>query len=58
MLDNKDDFFAKASQYADGHFDAFSEGKVVINSNPDTTDKQDDQKDIDGLIDDAIVVKD
>ncbi|MBK8370992.1 MAG: hypothetical protein IPL20_06375 [Saprospiraceae bacterium] len=35
LLDNKDDFFNKASQYADGHYDAFSEGKVVVNTNPD-----------------------
>jgi hypothetical protein len=58
LLDNKDDFFAKAAQYADGHFDAFSEGKVVVNPNPESPDKKEDDKDIDGLIDDAIVVKD
>jgi len=66
ILENKDDFFTKASQYADGNFDVFSEGKVVININPNSpstnTAKVAGQEDHDGdgneLIDDAIIIKD
>lgn len=59
LLEKKDDFFNKAAQYAEGHYDSFSEGKVVINSdNPGNQDKKNDgEKDTDDLIDDAIVVK-
>jgi hypothetical protein len=67
LLNNKDDFFTKASQYADGNFDVFSEGKVVISTNPNNqpstnTAKVAGQEDHDGdgneLIDDAIIIKD
>jgi len=30
LLDDKDDFFSKASKYADGDYDSFSEGKITI----------------------------
>ena len=33
LLDDKDDFFAKADKWADGDHDAFSEGKITINEN-------------------------
>lgn len=56
--------FAKASQYADGDYDAFSEGKITINQTetviktPAKTAGQDDH-DGDGneQIDDAIIVE-
>ena len=62
-MEGKDDFFAKASQYADGDYDAFSEGKITVTDN--TSDKQpsktagQDDHDGDGneLIDDAIIVE-
>lgn len=59
LLEKNDDFFNKAAQYAEGHYDSFSEGKVVINTEnaTDQPNKESGDKDIDGLIDDAIVVK-
>lgn len=64
LLSSKDDFFAKASQYADGDYDAFSEGKITINQTenvaktPAKTAGQDDH-DGDGneQIDDAIIIE-
>ena len=66
LLEGKDDFFSKASQYADGHYDSFSEGKLEIIENKgkstSPTSKVAGQEDTDGdgdeLIDDAIIVKD
>jgi len=66
LLENKDDFFSKASQYADGHYDAFSEGKISITQpkpdNKPPTSKAAGFDDLDGdgneLIDDAIIVED
>ncbi len=64
LLAGKDDFFAKASQYADGNYDAFSEGKITV-TEQNKSDKQPSktagQEDHDGdgndLIDDAIIVE-
>jgi hypothetical protein len=66
LLEGKDDFFAKASQYGDGNYDVFSEGKITV-TNPDgvSSDKKAapiaGQEDLDGdgndLIDDAIIVE-
>jgi hypothetical protein len=64
LLAGKDDFFAKASQYAEGDYDAFSEGKITITQtekvekSPAKTAGQDDH-DGDGneQIDDAIIVE-
>ncbi|MBK9256341.1 MAG: hypothetical protein IPM42_12710 [Saprospiraceae bacterium] len=67
LLDGKDDFFAKAAQYSDGHYDVFSEGKITIENSTPTPPrnppaKAAGQDDLDGdgneLIDDAIIVKD
>lgn len=64
LLAGKDDFFAKASQYADGNYDAFSEGKISITDQNKTgkqASKAAGQDDTDGdgneLIDDAIIVE-
>jgi hypothetical protein len=65
LLESKDDFFAKASQYADGKYDAFNEGKITV-TNPNPSDakkpaKTAGQDDHDGdgneQIDDAIIVE-
>lgn len=65
LLENKDDFFSKAAQYADGNYDAFSEGKITVSDmggdktkTPAKTAGQDDH-DGDGneQIDDAIIVE-
>ena len=64
LMEGKDDFFAKASQYADGDYDAFSEGKITV-TNPTPSEfknpaKSAGQEDHDGdgneQIDDAIIV--
>ena len=64
LMEGKDDFFAKASQYADGDYDAFSEGKITV-TNPSPSEfknpaKSAGQEDHDGdgneQIDDAIIV--
>ena len=64
LMEGKDDFFAKASQYADGDYDAFSEGKITV-TNPNPSEfknpaKSAGQEDHDGdgneQIDDAIIV--
>ncbi|MFZ1524195.1 MAG: hypothetical protein WAT22_05200, partial [Saprospiraceae bacterium] len=66
LLEGKDDFFSKASQYAEGNYDAFSEGKITV-VNPEgtaskTPARSAGQDDLDGdgneQIDDAIIVKD
>ena len=64
LLEGSDDFFSKASKYADGDYDAFSEGKITIEK-PDNTkvvkpiEKATNFTDLDGdgneIIDDAIV---
>jgi DNA-directed RNA polymerase subunit F len=65
LMEGKDDFFAKASQYADGDYDAFSEGKITV-TNPNPSEfknpaKSAGQEDHDGdgneQIDDAIIVE-
>jgi len=63
LLSDKDDFFSKASQYADGDYAAFSEGKVSIEKieleKKESTEKATGFVDLDGdgneIIDDAIV---
>ncbi len=64
LLAGKDDFFSKSSQYADGHYDAFSEGKVSVTNataseKPASKAAGQDDHDGDGneLIDDAIIVE-
>lgn len=65
LLEGKDDFFSKAAQYADGHYDSFSEGKVeILGEKADSSrpvsrvaGQEDHDGDGDELIDDAIVVK-
>lgn len=56
LLDAKDDFFSKASQYADGDYDAFSEGKVRVTKMPQRG-QEDHDGDGDPQIDDAIIIK-
>jgi hypothetical protein len=56
LLDTKDDFFAKASQYADGDYDAFSEGKIRVTKTPQRG-QEDHDGDGDPQIDDAIIIK-
>ena len=65
LLDGKDDFFSKASQYADGDYAAFSEGKITIDKMPEDAAPVKDNTpasnftDLDGdgneIIDDAII---
>ena len=65
LLKEKDDFFAKADQYAKGDYDSFSEGKITITESKETPSKTPSkiagQEDLDGdgndQIDDAIVVQ-
>jgi hypothetical protein len=66
LLEGKDDFFSKASQYAEGNYDAFSEGKITV-TNPEASASKkpakaagQDDHDGDGneQIDDAIIVQD
>ncbi|HLO56483.1 MAG TPA: hypothetical protein VK169_19460 [Saprospiraceae bacterium] len=56
LLDTKDDFFSKASQYADGDYDAFSEGKITVSKTPQRG-QDDHDGDGDPQIDDAIIIK-
>ena len=63
MLDDKDDFFAKAEKYADGDYTAFTEGQVSIDQSGQTKPKSDAKaagfEDLDGdgneIVDDAII---
>jgi len=63
MLSDKDDFFSKASKYADGDYAAFSEGQVNIEKieqqKKQSTEKATGFEDLDGdgneIIDDAII---
>lgn len=64
LLDEDDDFFNKASRYADGDYGAFSEGKIEISDKQSPPEKKNPAKaagyeDLDGdgneLIDDAII---
>ena len=65
LLEGTDDFFAKADKYADGQYDAFSEGKITIKEAEKTEEKILSQdpitgfEDLDGdgneIIDDAII---
>ena len=64
LLDGSDDFFSKASKFADGDYDSFSEGKIEISedmtaSSPKEIAKAAGFTDHDGdgneLIDDAII---
>ncbi len=63
LLDGEDDFFSKASQYADGKYDSFSEGKITIKESEEkkTTDNRkatgftDNDGDGNEIIDDAII---
>ena len=62
LLAGKDDFFAKADQYAKGDYDAFSEGKITITqAEPKAPAKTAGQDDLDGdgneQIDDAIIIQ-
>jgi hypothetical protein len=64
LLSDKEDFFSKASQYADGDYDAFSEGKITVVKEKATIKepaKAAGQEDHDGdgneQIDDAIIVE-
>lgn len=59
LLASKDDFFAKAGQFADGNYDAFSEGKITVTDKPASKAAGQDDHDGDGneLIDDAIIVE-
>lgn len=64
LLEGSDDFFSKASHYADGHHDVFSEGKIKIEDTIETAKKQASKiagaEDLDGdgneMIDDAQIV--
>lgn len=66
LLDDSDDFFSKASKYADGDYDAFSEGKISIDTNKQNIEKPVEKAsnfaDLDGdgneIIDDAIIEAD
>ena len=63
LLDGKDDFFSKADKFADGEYEAFSEGKITIESSEKTkkidTTPATGFEDLDGdgneIIDDAII---
>jgi len=56
LLGTKDDFFSKASQYADGDYDAFSEGKITVTKTPQRG-QDDHDGDGDPQIDEAIIIK-
>ncbi len=64
LLSGTDDFFTKASQYADGHHGVFSEGKIIVKDKIEDIKKEASkiagQDDLDGdgneLIDDAQIV--
>ena len=67
LLEDTDDFFAKADKFADGDYDAFSEGKIQIDTNKIEVRKEDPTpasgfNDLDGdgneIIDDAIIEED
>lgn len=66
LLKGKDDFFSKASEYADGDYGAFSEGKIAIEESDITIEKpkviaagfEDLDGDGDEIVDDAIVLDD
>jgi len=65
LLEGKDDFFSKADKFAEGEYDAFSEGKITIDDTKIEKPKFEDGtpatgfKDLDGdgneIIDDAII---
>lgn len=63
LLEEKDDFFSKASKYADGDYDAFSEGQIKIEHSEEQKLKDNTPatgfEDLDGdgneIIDDAII---
>lgn len=67
LLDDTDDFFAKAAAFADGDYEKASEGKMTIEEAPSSTPVEDDRTtagftDLDGdgdeITDDAIIVED
>ncbi|HMQ07709.1 MAG TPA: hypothetical protein PKC30_10450 [Saprospiraceae bacterium] len=66
LLDDKDDFFAKAARFADGDYDVMKEGKTTIKEDKDESIERREParaagyEDLDGdgneLIDDAIII--
>jgi hypothetical protein len=57
LLEGKDDFFSKASKFAEGDYDAFSEGKITVTTPAKTAGQDDHDKDGNEQIDDAIIVE-